>query len=115
MKKYLLLPLILIACSKGNEPMPVTPKPVIIKTYTLFVKSPDPTTNLYVSGIMQAGIKDALIVKKGDWIQVANYGNDIWSLTDKISEGFVSVQVLLDDNVIYEVNCNCDAQLFKKI
>ncbi len=116
MKKVLLLSLSLIACQKENEsiPVPVAKEPIVSYHRVTIKDNTDNTTNLYINGTRQSNITDTITVKSGDVIQVANVGYDTWVGSTK-TDGYVSVQVLLDNDTIYNVSCVCDVLYSKSI
>jgi hypothetical protein len=115
MKKLLLLPFIMLSCSKGNEATPTPPPAAPAKTINhklLILDNTNLTSNLYINGVRRDSITDTIIVKSGDKIQVVNVGNDTWVGSVK-TDSYLSVQIYLDNEVIFNVSCYCDV-LFNK-
>ena len=115
MKNILLLSMALVACHKGNEPKPTKSEINQPSEYhTLLVRdNTSLTSNLYINGVRQESIKNAITVKNGDTIQVDNVGEDTWVGAVK-TDSYVSVQVYLDNKAIYNSSCDCDV-LFNRL
>lgn len=103
MKKVLILLTIFASCKK-SDPQPAT----ATTNHTLSVI--DNNATLLINGVQQTNINETFTVKAGDVIEVTNFGDDSWNPETGIqTEGTIYCRVILDNVIIYERRCGCDA------
>ena len=107
---------ILSGCKK-NDPEPVShieiPNTTIteVKASTMSIVTINGRPRLYINDIEQINLEETFIVNTGDKVRVIDNGFDTTRIIDGNvypQEGRVTLQIIVNNNIVYEESCNCD-------
>ena len=109
--------LFILAGCKKNDPQPEPISHIAIQditTHTLSLKYDGTSVKLSINGVEQNNLNETFTLKQGDKIELIDNGRDRTRLGTNgevlgKQEGYVSIQIIIDNKIVYEVNCNCDA------
>ena len=104
--------LILLTGCKKDDPQPVDSN--ITTTQTLSIIHNGTSTRLYINGIEQTNLNETFTLEVGDTLVIEDKGRDKTLLNPDGTvrgkeQGLVFVQVIIDNIIVYEANCGCDA------